>query len=128
MFCFFNYCIIVYCFNCYFFYLSGYVYIFGLRISDKISVATINRCVLTWFSGAFNSRKHRTFTVQFIIGAYVLFTLFRKVKTHMFRQVSFYLLANIIIIMFIMINPYVAGIQSMIVHLIVIFSLDGKSL
>lgn len=57
-----------------------------------------------------------------IIGAYVLFTLFRKVKTQMFRQVSFYLLANIIIIMFIMINPYVAGIQSMIAHLIAVFA------
>lgn len=34
----------------------------------------------------------------------------------MFKQVSFYLLLNILIVMIVMVNPYVAGVSSMIVH------------
>ena len=55
-----------------------------------------------------------------IIGLYSLFTLGKKNFKLMFNQVSFYLLLNIIITMIIMVNPYVAGIFPMIVHIVAI--------
>ena len=55
-----------------------------------------------------------------IIGLYSLFTLGKKNFKLMFKQVSFYLLLNIIITMIIMVNPYVAGIFPMIVHIVAI--------
>ena len=38
----------------------------------------------------------------------------------MFKQVSFYLLLNIIIAMIVLVNPYVAGVSSMIIHVVAI--------
>lgn len=38
----------------------------------------------------------------------------------MFKQVSFYLLLNIVIVMIVLINPYVAGVSSMIIHVVAI--------
>ena len=57
-----------------------------------------------------------------IIGLYSLFTLGKKNFKLMFKQVSFYLLLNIIITMIIMVNPYVPGVtvSSMIVHIVAI--------
>lgn len=57
-----------------------------------------------------------------IIGLYILFKLFKITKTKLLKQVSFYLLLNIIVIMLIMINPYVAGVQSMIIHMVAVVS------
>lgn len=54
------------------------------------------------------------------IGAYALFILGKKNVKRLYKQVSFYLLINILITMFIMVNPYVAGVSSMIVHLVAI--------
>lgn len=53
-----------------------------------------------------------------IIGLYSLFTLGKKNFKLMFKQVGFYLLLNIIIVMIVMVNPYVAGVPSMIVHIV----------
>lgn len=55
-----------------------------------------------------------------IIGLFSLFTLGKKNFMLMFKQVSFYLLLNIIIAMIVMVNPYVAGVSSMIVHIVAI--------
>lgn len=55
-----------------------------------------------------------------MIGLYILFSLGKKNVKLMFKQVSFYLLLNIIIAMLIMVNPYVAGVSSMIVHIVAI--------
>lgn len=55
-----------------------------------------------------------------VIGLYILIKLFIYTKTKIFKQVSFYLLTNIILIMFIMINPFVAGVQSMIIHIVAV--------
>lgn len=55
-----------------------------------------------------------------IIGLYILFSLGKKNFKLMFKQVSFYLLLHIIIAMIIMVNPYVAGVSSMIVHIVAI--------
>lgn len=55
-----------------------------------------------------------------IIGLYILFSLGKKNFKLMFKQVSFYLLFNIIIAMIVMVNPYVAGVSSMIVHIVAI--------
>lgn len=52
-----------------------------------------------------------------IIGLYILIQTFKADKKAMLKQVSFYLLLNIILIMLIMINPFVAGISSMIIHI-----------
>ena len=50
----------------------------------------------------------------------LIFYLGKKNFKLMFKQVSFYLLLNIIITMIIMVNPYVAGIFPMIVHIVAI--------
>lgn len=55
-----------------------------------------------------------------IIGLYLLYVLGKKNFKRMFKQVSFYLLINIIIAMIIMVNPYVAGVPSMIIHIVAI--------
>ena len=55
-----------------------------------------------------------------IIGTYSLFTLGKKNYKAMFKQVSFYLLLNVVIAMIVMVNPYVAGVSSMIVHIVAI--------
>lgn len=55
-----------------------------------------------------------------IIGLCLLFVLGKKNFKLMFKQVSFYLLLNIIIAMIVMVNPYVAGVSSMIVHIVAI--------
>lgn len=55
-----------------------------------------------------------------IIGLYSLFVLGKKNLKLLFKQVSFYLLLNIIIAMIVMVNPYVAGVSSMIVHIVAI--------
>lgn len=54
------------------------------------------------------------------IGLFSLCTLAKKNFKLMFKQVSFYLLLNIIIAMIVMVNPYVAGVSSMIVHVVAI--------
>ena len=51
-----------------------------------------------------------------IIGLYSLLVLAKKNCKLIFKQVSFYLLMNIAVVMLIMVNPYVAGISSMIIH------------
>ena len=66
-----------------------------------------------------------------VIGLYVLIRLFVNTKKKLFKQVSFYLLMNIILIMLVMINPIVAGVSSMIIHMVavvagVIFTLVYK--
>ncbi len=55
-----------------------------------------------------------------IIGLYALFVLGKSNFKFMFKQVSFYFLINIVIAMIVMINPYVAGVESMIVHMVAI--------
>lgn len=55
-----------------------------------------------------------------IIGLYTLLTLGKKNIKLLLKQVSFYLLFNIVVAMIIMVNPYVAGIHSMIVHIVAI--------
>lgn len=55
-----------------------------------------------------------------VVGLYVLIKLFAITKKELFKQVSFYLLMNIILIMLIMINPIVAGVSSMIIHLVAV--------
>ena len=55
-----------------------------------------------------------------IIGIYSLFVLGKMNFKLMFKQVSFYLLLNIIVGMIVMVNPYVAGIYSMIIHIVAI--------
>lgn len=55
-----------------------------------------------------------------IIGLYLLFSLGKKNFKLMFKQVSFYLLLNIIIAMMVMVNPYLAGVSSMIIHIVAI--------
>lgn len=52
------------------------------------------------------------------IGAYVLFQLFKINKRIFFRQVLTYIYLNILIAMLAMLNPFVAGVSSFIVHLI----------
>lgn len=52
-----------------------------------------------------------------IIGLYSLFRLAKKDLKSLFKQLSFYLLLNIVIVMLVMINPYIAGVSSMILHL-----------
>lgn len=52
-----------------------------------------------------------------IIGFYVLFRLFIQTRKLIFKQVSFYLLMNVVIAMLIMVNPIVAGVASMIMHI-----------
>lgn len=55
-----------------------------------------------------------------IIGLYSLFILGKKNYKLMFKQGSFYLLLNILIAMVVMVNPYIAGISSMIIHIVAI--------
>ena len=55
-----------------------------------------------------------------IIGLYSIFVLGKKNYKLLFKQISFYLLLNIIIAMIVMVNPYVAGVSSMIVHIVAI--------
>ena len=55
-----------------------------------------------------------------IIGLYSLIVLAKKNFRAMFRQVSFYLLINIVVAMLIMVNPFVAGVPSMITHIVAI--------
>mgnify|MGYP003292955583 CR=1 FL=1 len=55
-----------------------------------------------------------------IIGLFILIQMFKLDKKDMLKQISFYLLLNIILIMLIMINPFVAGVTSMIVHLVAV--------
>lgn len=55
-----------------------------------------------------------------VMGLYVLIRLFIYTKVKIFKQVSFYLLLNIILIMLIMINPIVAGVSSMIIHIVAV--------
>lgn len=55
-----------------------------------------------------------------VMGLYVLIRLFVLTKTKLFTQVSFYLLLNIIVIMLIMVNPIVAGVSSMIIHMVAV--------
>ena len=55
-----------------------------------------------------------------IIGLYALLVLAKKNFKLMFKRVNFYLLMNIVIVMLIMVNPYVAGMLSMIIHIIAI--------
>lgn len=57
-----------------------------------------------------------------IIGLYSLYVLARKNFKLMFKQVSFYLLMNIVIAMLVMINPYVASVHSMIIHIVAIIA------
>lgn len=52
------------------------------------------------------------------VGLYALFKLFKKDKKQAIRQVSFWLLLNIALIMLVMINPFIAGSASMIMHLV----------
>lgn len=56
------------------------------------------------------------------IGIYILAKLFRSDRKTLLRQFSFYLLLNIALIMLVMVNPMVAGVQSMIIHLAAIAS------
>lgn len=51
------------------------------------------------------------------IGAYVLYKLFRMNKRVFFRQILTYIYLNILIVMILMLNPFVAGVSSFIVHL-----------
>ncbi|MBQ7344554.1 MAG: rhomboid family intramembrane serine protease [Oscillospiraceae bacterium] len=55
-----------------------------------------------------------------IIGLYVLWVLGKKDHKRLFKQVSFYLLINIVVAMIVMVNPYVAGVSSMIIHIVAI--------
>lgn len=57
-----------------------------------------------------------------IIGLYSLFRLAKKDVRLMLKQFSFYLLLSVIVIMLLMINPYIAGISSMIIHLIAVLA------
>ncbi len=57
-----------------------------------------------------------------IMGLYSLFLLAKKSLKRMFKQVSFYLLMNNIIAMLVMVNPFVAGVSSMIVHIVAIIA------
>lgn len=57
-----------------------------------------------------------------IIGMYVLYRLLRNDAKLLFKQVSFYLLLSIVIAMIIMINPFVAGVSSMIMHLVAVIT------
>lgn len=54
------------------------------------------------------------------IGLYSLIKLAKKSLKYLLKQISFYLLLNIVVIMLIMINPYVAGSSSMIIHLVAV--------
>lgn len=55
-----------------------------------------------------------------IIGLYSLFILGKKNFKLLFKQVSFYLLFNIVVAMIMMVNPYVASVHSMITHIVAI--------
>lgn len=57
-----------------------------------------------------------------IIGLYILIQMLKFDKKETLKQVSFYPLLNIILIMLIMINPYVAGTTSMIIHIVAVFA------
>ncbi len=57
-----------------------------------------------------------------MLGLYVLFLMAKSNVKKLLRQVSFYLLMNVIVVMLIMVNPYVAGISSMFIHLVAILS------
>jgi len=52
-----------------------------------------------------------------IIGLHALLVLVKKNFKLLFKQVSFYLLLNIVVAMLIMVNPHVAGLSSMIIHI-----------
>ena len=56
------------------------------------------------------------------IGLYVLVRLFIIYKSLLLKQISFYILLNIILIMLAMINPFITGISSLIIHLAAIAS------
>jgi membrane associated rhomboid family serine protease len=51
------------------------------------------------------------------IGAYILFKLLKKDKRTFFRQILTYIYLNILIAMIVMLNPFVAGISSLILHM-----------
>ena len=55
-----------------------------------------------------------------MIGAYILFVLGKRNRKLLLKQVSFYALMNIVVAMLVMINPFVAGVSSMIIHLIAV--------
>lgn len=57
-----------------------------------------------------------------VIGLYILIKLTMIAKRQVFKQGSFYLLTSIAIAMLIMINPYIAGIASMVIHLVAVIS------
>lgn len=57
-----------------------------------------------------------------IIGAYSLYVLGKKNFRLLLKQGDFYLLMNIMIAMILMVNPYVAGKSSMIIHIVAILA------
>lgn len=52
------------------------------------------------------------------IGAYILFKVFKRNKKVFFKQVLTYLYLNILLAMLFMLNPFVAGISSFVIHII----------
>lgn len=56
------------------------------------------------------------------IGIYILFRLLKTDKKVFFRQVLTYIYLNIVIVMIAMLNPFVAGVSSFIVHSIAVLS------
>ena len=56
------------------------------------------------------------------MGLYLLFVSAKNNIKLLFKQVSFYFLVSIIIAMIIMVNPYVAGTASMIMHIVAIIA------
>lgn len=55
-----------------------------------------------------------------VMGLYILLALGKKSWKRLFTQVGFYLLIQIVVAMIVMVNPYVAGVASMIMHLVAI--------
>lgn len=52
------------------------------------------------------------------IGAYVLYGIFKLSKKGFFKQILTYIYLNILIAMLILLNPFVAGVSSFIIHII----------
>ena len=91
-----------------------------LWIVNALAFYTIAFCVTPKGETAYGAGISGIAFSYGIIGLYSLFRLAKNDLKSLFKQLSFYLLLNIVVVMLVMINPYIAGVSSMILHLVAV--------
>lgn len=91
-----------------------------LWIVNALAFYTIAFCVTPKGETAYGAGISGIAFSYGIIGLYSLFRLAKNDLKSLFKQLSFYFLLNLVIVMLVMINPYIAGVSSMILHLVAV--------